>query len=406
MTTDEQPLIFFSYASPDRDRVMPYYTFLEDRGLNVWIDHKKLLGGQQWDYELRKALDRATLIIMFVSKNSVNRRGYVQREISLALTKIEEKLISDIYIIPVLLDVGATRPDQLSSIQFLDAADEAFDERLLEAIQHQSQEVQAASVAWSEESGISVSKSYVKDEWNGLPGYAFSAEVPYLTSKRYANLSDVTDVVRGYIKSNLLRERAVIIDQSSSHFNFGEERARRTNTWEAYCGDPIIRGRVLSLVYTIAWYGAGAAHPNMGYHTFNFFLDPLCEVGELQSMMSKPEVALATIQKHLFDELSKLKCEDGYSEEPLLEPDMIRAGIEDWDSLSKYVFADDGVRFMFSPYDVGCYAAGPQSATVPYEAINPFMRDIYRSALDIYYVEPSLIDKSDASAGGDNGEAL
>ncbi|WP_277982275.1 toll/interleukin-1 receptor domain-containing protein [Sphingomonas faeni] len=105
MTNDEQPLIFFSYASPDRERVMPYYAFLADRGLNVWIDHKKLLGGQQWDYELRKALDRAAIIIMFVSDNSVNRRGYVQREIRLALTKIEEKLISDIYIIPVLLDV-------------------------------------------------------------------------------------------------------------------------------------------------------------------------------------------------------------------------------------------------------------------------------------------------------------
>ncbi len=123
-------------------------------------------------------------------------------------------------------------------------------------------------------------------------------------------------------------------------------------------------------------------------------------------MMSKPEAALAAIQTHLFDELSKLKWEEGDDDEPLLEPDMIRAGIEDWDSLCKYVFADDGVRFMFSPYHVGSYAAGPQSATVPYEAIKPFMRDIYRSALDLYYTEEILTPEADASAGGNNGKAL
>ncbi len=399
MTNDDQALIFFSYASPDRERVMPHYAFLKERGLNVWIDHKKLLGGQQWDYELRKALDRAAIIIMFVSENSVNRRGYVQREIRLALTKVEEKLLSEIYIIPVLMDVGATRPEQLSSIQFLDAADSEFHDRLLEAIDHQFQEVQAASVAWSNESGISVSKSYIKDEWNGLPGYAFSAEVPHLSSNRYANLSDVTDVLRGYVKSNLLRERAIVIDQGGAHFNFGDERSRRTNTWEAYCGDPIVRGRVLSLVYTIAWYGAGAAHPNMGYHTFNFLLDPLCDADELRSMMSKPETALVAIQEYLFSELSQLKWGEGEDEEPLLDPEMIRFGIENWDNLSNYAFVDDGVRFMFSPYQVGSYAAGPQSATVPYEILAPFIRDIYRSALDIYYTEPSSLAEVAAVSG-------
>jgi hypothetical protein len=385
---------------------MPYYVFLKDRGLNVWIDHKKLLGGQQWDYELRKALDQAVIIIMFVSENSVNRRGYVQREIRLALNKVEEKLISDIYIIPVLLDAEAIRPEQLASIQFLDVADVEFDDKLLEAINHQFQEVQAASIAWSKESGIYFSKSYVKDEWNGLPGYAFSGEIPNLSSQRYANLNDVTDVVRGYVKSNLLRQRAGIIDQSGSHFNFGDERTRRTNTWDAYCGDPIVRGRVLSLIYTIAWYGAGAAHPNTGYHTFNFLLDPLCEADELQAMMTKPDAALAVIQKSLFDELSQLKWADGDDEEPLLNHDTIRAGIEDWESLRNYVFTDDGIRFLFSPYQVGSYVAGPQSATVPYEAIAPFVRDIYRSALDIYYAEASPIIESDDFTRGDDGKAL
>jgi hypothetical protein len=81
--TSDAPLIFISYASPDRARVTPYYEDLENRGFNVWIDYKRLLAGQKWDFEIRKTLDAAALVVVFLSNNSVDRRGYVQREIKL-----------------------------------------------------------------------------------------------------------------------------------------------------------------------------------------------------------------------------------------------------------------------------------------------------------------------------------
>jgi hypothetical protein len=39
-----------------------------------------------------------------VSKNSVDRRGYIQKELRLALEKYREKLVDDIFLIPVMLD--------------------------------------------------------------------------------------------------------------------------------------------------------------------------------------------------------------------------------------------------------------------------------------------------------------
>lgn len=48
---DDQPLIAISYATPDRDRVFAYYDYLAREGFNLWMDKKKLKGGQNWDFE-------------------------------------------------------------------------------------------------------------------------------------------------------------------------------------------------------------------------------------------------------------------------------------------------------------------------------------------------------------------
>ncbi len=375
--------IFISYASPDRDRVLPYYTLLRDQGYNPWIDKTKLLGGQSWDFEIRKALNRSSLIVMFISNNSVNRQGYVQREIKLALTKLEEKVIGDIYIIPVLLDEDAQRPEQLSSIQFLNAQDEEFEANLLAAIQHQLQDAETASAAWTNESGIGWSKSIISEEWSGVPGYTFNGEILHLTSSKFKNLKDCSDIFLGWLKGELLRERAVIFEQSGSLFNMGQERERRSNTWDAYCADPIMKGRVLSVKYTVGWYGAGAAHPNYGFQTYCFFLDPVTLIGSLPEIFINSDEVLEIIQASLFDELSNQGTNDNDSEDSALDPDSIKSGIDNWDMLDNFLFVDDGIEFVFGPYQVGPYALGPQSAIVPYGLISEHMNETVRSALDL-----------------------
>src|SRR5258705_8000171 len=136
----DNELIFISYASPDREHVVPYYDALRARGYDVWMDFRRLKPGQNWDFEIKRALNRATLIIVFVSKNSVDRRGYVQREIKIALDKAMEKLAGDIYLIPVLLDGDATIPDELKQIHIVHASDPDCTEKIEDAIRHQLQQ--------------------------------------------------------------------------------------------------------------------------------------------------------------------------------------------------------------------------------------------------------------------------
>ncbi|WP_242913414.1 TIR domain-containing protein [Brevundimonas pishanensis] len=387
MDMQNEPLIFVSYASPDRERVMPFYSALKQRGLNAWIDKERLLGGQNWDFEIRKALNSASLIVMFISHNSITRRGYVQREIKLALHKLEEKLVDDIYIIPVMLDVDARRPDQLEGLQFLDASDPDFVNHLCEAISHQAIEAETATAAWTHEHDLSWTKVAIKEEWSGLPGYQFSSEVVHLVSGKYQNLSDCADIIKGWIKSSLLEQRLSILDQSSEFYNFGMTRELRSHIWDAFASDPVFAGRCVSIKYSVSWYNAGAAHSIFGFHTFNFLLDPCCELGRLERWFSEEETVLSIIQATVKEELLKLRWDDDEEDTPLLMEDDIVNGTSSWSDFSNYSLGEEAIEFFFGAYQVGPYAVGPQSAQVPYSKVAKYMNDTLRSALNITYTD-------------------
>ena len=78
----QDQVVFMSYARPDRSRVEPFCRYLRDNGLDVWVDYEQIRPGQDWDHEIKRGLSQADFIVVFVSNKSVDRRGYVQRELS------------------------------------------------------------------------------------------------------------------------------------------------------------------------------------------------------------------------------------------------------------------------------------------------------------------------------------
>jgi len=49
-------LIFISYATPDQERVLPFFEWLEKEGFDVWVDCRRLKPGQNWSFEIQRAL--------------------------------------------------------------------------------------------------------------------------------------------------------------------------------------------------------------------------------------------------------------------------------------------------------------------------------------------------------------
>lgn len=109
--------VFISYAKEDIETAEKLFNYLKSFSYDPWLDKKKLLPGQDWNTEIRLALKKADFIVLLLSKISIAKRGYVQREFKLALEYCEQKFDSDIYIIPCKID-DCEVPEKLNKFQW------------------------------------------------------------------------------------------------------------------------------------------------------------------------------------------------------------------------------------------------------------------------------------------------
>jgi formylglycine-generating enzyme required for sulfatase activity len=104
MTADKRPLkVFLCHARADRDPVRGLYTRLTQDGVDVWLDKAKLLPGQDWELEIRRAVREADVVVVCLSKQ-FNQAGFRQKEVRLALDTAMEKPEGEIFIIPARLE--------------------------------------------------------------------------------------------------------------------------------------------------------------------------------------------------------------------------------------------------------------------------------------------------------------
>ncbi len=126
--------IFLCYAREDKEKVETLYQQLSDIGFNPWMDTKDILPGAKWKLEIQKAIRCSGFVLVCLSKNSVDKRSWVQREIRVALDILEEMLDSDIYLIPARLE-DCEVPESLSDFQCVNLFEENGWTRLVQAIQ-------------------------------------------------------------------------------------------------------------------------------------------------------------------------------------------------------------------------------------------------------------------------------
>lgn len=383
---DENSLIFLSYASPDYERVHEYYQSLISFGLDPWLDKEKLVPGQNWNFEIQRALGRAAIIVIFLSEHSVTRRGYVQREIRIALDQAQAKLHDDIYVIPVMLD-EVPIPEQLTSIQVLrHDVDDPY-KKLSRAIETQLGRLNLESAKLQGDPKLRWTLLWCRDQWEGLPGYEIAYQIPRFASDQYPQVTEITDVIRGWAAAQAMNEREVKFFQSPESLSFGQPTHSRTNSWEAAC-NIVVQERIVSISYSVWTMGARAAHPNMHFKTFAFTLSPVGQISSLASLFVEPESALAVIQGKLRHQLlhaNERFPTDG-SEGEGLDQDWVNRGTESWEDFSAFTFTAEGIEFLFSPYQVGCYADGPQFAKIAYEDVAALMLHHYACSLGIEFL--------------------
>lgn len=111
--------VFLCHASQDKPAVRKLHRYLKQRGVQPWLDELDLLPGENWEVEIPNALFASDVILVCLSKNSVDKEGYVQKEITFALDKAQEKPEGTIFIIPVKLE-DCNVPRRLNRYQWVD----------------------------------------------------------------------------------------------------------------------------------------------------------------------------------------------------------------------------------------------------------------------------------------------
>ena len=121
---ERRPLkVFLCHASGDKPPVRDLYKRLSAEGVDPWLDKEKLLPGQDWRLEIPKAVHEADVVVICLSKKSITKEGYVQKEIKFALDIAEEKPDGTIFLIPARLEECVV-PEQLSRWHWVDLYEE------------------------------------------------------------------------------------------------------------------------------------------------------------------------------------------------------------------------------------------------------------------------------------------
>ncbi|HLO30122.1 MAG TPA: toll/interleukin-1 receptor domain-containing protein, partial [Anaerolineales bacterium] len=119
--TRGRPLkVFLCHSSLDKQIVRELEQLLTDDGFDVWFDEKSLVPGQDWESKIQEILEEVDIIIVCLSNNSVNRKGFAQTEIRIAIDLARKQPLDDtIFLIPTRLDECVV-PRKLRNLHWVD----------------------------------------------------------------------------------------------------------------------------------------------------------------------------------------------------------------------------------------------------------------------------------------------
>lgn len=113
--SDNKLKVFLCHSSHDKPFVRELYRKFLDEGMEPWLDEESLHPGQEWDSEIRTAIRNSDVVVVCLSRNSVSKAGYLQKEIKLALDVADEQPEEEIFLIPIRID-DCPLPKRLSHL--------------------------------------------------------------------------------------------------------------------------------------------------------------------------------------------------------------------------------------------------------------------------------------------------
>jgi phospholipase C len=129
---------FLCHVTSDKERVRKLYRDLKRDGVDPWLDEEDLIPGQDWNLEIMRAMAKSDICIICLSKSSLTKTGYVQKEIKYALDLADKRPEGAIFLIPARLE-ECEMPLRLAHLHRVDLFLDIGHSKLLRAIKSKVQ---------------------------------------------------------------------------------------------------------------------------------------------------------------------------------------------------------------------------------------------------------------------------
>jgi len=113
-------MIFISYAHEDKEKANTLYDQLKTDGYEPWLDTRDILPGSDWQDSISSAINQCDYFIALISNYSIEKRGYVQKELKIALDTLQQLPFGKVFLIPARLEHCEPRHPTLRQLQWVD----------------------------------------------------------------------------------------------------------------------------------------------------------------------------------------------------------------------------------------------------------------------------------------------
>jgi hypothetical protein len=133
--------VFVCHASENLTTAKELVDRLKSDGFEPWLDSEKILPGMTWDLEIQKTMRSSDAVIVCFSKVSIEKEGYIQKEIKFAAEIQKEKPEGTIFLIPMQLE-ECEIPYSLKDVQWGRYFEADGYERIVKALNQRASQLQ------------------------------------------------------------------------------------------------------------------------------------------------------------------------------------------------------------------------------------------------------------------------
>lgn len=117
---NRQTRVFIAYVQEDYAHARKLFDTLAARGLNPWLDRKKLLPGQNWPRAIEQAISLSDFFIACFSRRAISRKSRFNAELRYALDCAAEHSLDAMFVLPVRFDDCVLPRRVRDQIQYVD----------------------------------------------------------------------------------------------------------------------------------------------------------------------------------------------------------------------------------------------------------------------------------------------